>query len=210
MPWAYSTSNASIQKAWGPSLYFGLHGNRNTNEAAISIETSTMKFHFSHAVARLAMVLPIAHGQILRFSCSQLVVERLDPLVNPGMNPSTHLHQIIGGVRERLHVMYKKDADQPRIERLQRLDGPQDTGPSIGGNMHQLPVCRRLLELLDSRSVLPSSKRYIPPSQPEAQCWFRASDRRHDGVLQFKLQWWESHCFQACESLPIPYYKGLD
>ncbi|KXX80609.1 hypothetical protein MMYC01_202676 [Madurella mycetomatis] len=33
----------------------------------------------------------------LRFSCSQLVVDRLDPLVNPGQAPSPHLHQIVGG-----------------------------------------------------------------------------------------------------------------
>ncbi|SPO03574.1 uncharacterized protein DNG_06257 [Cephalotrichum gorgonifer] len=34
---------------------------------------------------------------LLRFGCSQLTVQRLDPLVNPGMAPSPHLHQIIGG-----------------------------------------------------------------------------------------------------------------
>jgi hypothetical protein len=34
---------------------------------------------------------------LLRFSCSQLVVERLDPLVNPGLTQSPHVHQIIGG-----------------------------------------------------------------------------------------------------------------
>ncbi|KAF2786558.1 hypothetical protein K505DRAFT_259637 [Melanomma pulvis-pyrius CBS 109.77] len=33
----------------------------------------------------------------LRFGCSQLVVERIDPLVNPGVNPSPHTHQIVGG-----------------------------------------------------------------------------------------------------------------
>ncbi|KAG9234742.1 hypothetical protein BJ875DRAFT_375744 [Amylocarpus encephaloides] len=33
----------------------------------------------------------------LRFACSQLVIERLDPLVNPGANPSPHMHQIVGG-----------------------------------------------------------------------------------------------------------------
>lgn len=33
---------------------------------------------------------------MLRFSCSQLVVERLDPLVSPGMKPSPHVHQIVG------------------------------------------------------------------------------------------------------------------
>ncbi|KAK0614339.1 hypothetical protein B0T14DRAFT_606649 [Immersiella caudata] len=34
---------------------------------------------------------------MLRFQCSQLVIERLDPLVNPGSIPSPHLHQIVGG-----------------------------------------------------------------------------------------------------------------
>lgn len=33
----------------------------------------------------------------LRFGCSQLVVERSDPLVNPGMLPTPHMHQIVGG-----------------------------------------------------------------------------------------------------------------
>lgn len=46
-------------------------------------------------VAGLALIAP-AHG-LLRFSCSQLVVERLDPLVNPGLVGTPHLHQIIGG-----------------------------------------------------------------------------------------------------------------
>ncbi|KAF2737781.1 hypothetical protein EJ04DRAFT_590454 [Polyplosphaeria fusca] len=51
----------------------------------------------------LALLVKHALGQIenrmamLRFECSQLVVERLDPLVNPGMVPSPHLHQIVGG-----------------------------------------------------------------------------------------------------------------
>ncbi|KAF2458108.1 hypothetical protein BDY21DRAFT_371012 [Lineolata rhizophorae] len=34
---------------------------------------------------------------MLRFSCSELVIERLDPLVFPGDNPSPHLHQVVGG-----------------------------------------------------------------------------------------------------------------
>ncbi|KAH9872068.1 hypothetical protein J1614_006329 [Plenodomus biglobosus] len=34
---------------------------------------------------------------MLRFACSQLTVERADPLVNPGQAPSPHTHQIIGG-----------------------------------------------------------------------------------------------------------------
>ncbi|KAK7957870.1 hypothetical protein PG988_012718 [Apiospora saccharicola] len=36
-------------------------------------------------------------GAMLRFGCSQAVIERLDPLVNPNLNPSAHMHQIVGG-----------------------------------------------------------------------------------------------------------------
>ncbi|KAF2110505.1 hypothetical protein BDV96DRAFT_667542 [Lophiotrema nucula] len=39
----------------------------------------------------------VAAQQMLRFACSQLVVERTDPLVNPGMKYTPHLHQIVGG-----------------------------------------------------------------------------------------------------------------
>jgi hypothetical protein len=39
----------------------------------------------------------ISAQNMLRFACSQLTVERADPLVNPGMRPSPHTHQIIGG-----------------------------------------------------------------------------------------------------------------
>lgn len=45
----------------------------------------------------LGMLLP-ANAGLLRFGCAQLTVQRLDPLVNSGSNPSPHLHQIIGGV----------------------------------------------------------------------------------------------------------------
>jgi Domain of unknown function (DUF1996) len=38
-----------------------------------------------------------AAQQMIRFSCSQLVIERLDPLVNPGLEQTPHLHQIVGG-----------------------------------------------------------------------------------------------------------------
>lgn len=41
-----------------------------------------------------------AQGSMLRFACSQLVVERTDPLVNPGMKYTPHLHQIVGGKSE--------------------------------------------------------------------------------------------------------------
>lgn len=34
---------------------------------------------------------------MLRFGCPQIVIDRLDPLVQPGIAPSAHVHQIVGG-----------------------------------------------------------------------------------------------------------------
>ena len=39
----------------------------------------------------------VAAQELMRFGCSQLVFDRIDPLVNPGSLPSPHLHQVIGG-----------------------------------------------------------------------------------------------------------------
>lgn len=50
--------------------------------------------------AILLAITPLTFGGLLRFQCSQLVIERLDPLVAPGQLPSSHLHQIVGGVRK--------------------------------------------------------------------------------------------------------------
>lgn len=36
-------------------------------------------------------------SDFLRFACSQLVIERTDPIVNPGVRPTPHMHQIVGG-----------------------------------------------------------------------------------------------------------------
>jgi len=38
-----------------------------------------------------------ASAAMMRFSCSQLVIDRIDPLVQPGSLPSAHLHQVVGG-----------------------------------------------------------------------------------------------------------------
>ncbi|MBE3049309.1 DUF1996 domain-containing protein [Candidatus Bathyarchaeota archaeon] len=55
-----------------------------------------MKLTTLAAASGLLGAVPI--DALLRFGCSQLTVQRLDPLVNPGSAPSPHLHQIIGGV----------------------------------------------------------------------------------------------------------------
>jgi hypothetical protein len=43
------------------------------------------------------MARQFAQAAMMRFQCSQLVFDRIDPLVQPGQTPSTHLHQIVGG-----------------------------------------------------------------------------------------------------------------
>jgi hypothetical protein len=59
-----------------------------------------MKISALHALA----LLSVTHAQnqtrgapMMRFACSQLTVECLDPLVNPGLLGSPHTHQIVGG-----------------------------------------------------------------------------------------------------------------
>ncbi len=38
-----------------------------------------------------------AAQELMRFGCSQLTIDRIDPLVNPDQTPSQHMHQVIGG-----------------------------------------------------------------------------------------------------------------
>ncbi|VBB86879.1 Putative protein of unknown function [Podospora comata] len=53
--------------------------------------------YWSNVLTAAIVPLTGVRAAMLRFSCSQLVVDRLDPLVNPGQVPSPHLHQIVGG-----------------------------------------------------------------------------------------------------------------
>lgn len=60
-----------------------------------------------NALAAGALLAQCVSAQnMLRFACSQLTVERADPLVNPGMAPSPHTHQIIGGNSFNLSVRH--------------------------------------------------------------------------------------------------------
>jgi len=52
---------------------------------------------FKSIVAAAAASQLAAAQELMRFGCSQLTIDRIDPLVNPGSNPSAHMHQIIGG-----------------------------------------------------------------------------------------------------------------
>jgi hypothetical protein len=48
-------------------------------------------------LAFLAVVALAECQTMLRFGCSQIVIDRIDPLVNPDQLPSTHMHQVVGG-----------------------------------------------------------------------------------------------------------------
>ena len=49
------------------------------------------------SLAAMAAVQFASAQELMRFGCSQLTIDRIDPLVNPGALPSPHMHQIIGG-----------------------------------------------------------------------------------------------------------------
>ena len=65
----------------------------------------------------LALVVVAPSSAIVRFHCSQLVRERLDPLVEPGANPSAHVHQIVGGVSG-TSLSCHTDSSHARVEFL--------------------------------------------------------------------------------------------
>lgn len=73
-------------------------------------------------LALLGVLAPVQ--ALIRFGCSQLTVQRLDPLVNPGLVPSPHLHQIIGGVSAKRTQAVTESRLNTLSELVQRDDGP--------------------------------------------------------------------------------------
>ncbi|KAI1317011.1 hypothetical protein F5Y16DRAFT_414676 [Xylariaceae sp. FL0255] len=56
---------------------------------------------------------------MMRFSCSQLVIERLDPLVNPGVVPSPHLHQVdFSELLDCRHVLPRPNRTYKRVNQF--------------------------------------------------------------------------------------------
>ena len=66
----------------------------------------------------------VAAQQMLRFACSQLVVERTDPLVNPGIKFTPHLHQIVGG--NSFNVSMDPSNDPAQLSTCTSCSFPQD------------------------------------------------------------------------------------
>ncbi|TVY83302.1 hypothetical protein LSUE1_G001546, partial [Lachnellula suecica] len=49
------------------------------------------------SLVTVALAVSQTHAAMTRFACSQLVTERLDPIISPGVVGSQHMHQIVGG-----------------------------------------------------------------------------------------------------------------
>lgn len=90
--------------------FFCKHATESSSDPCALLDHPYLACAFSIAVKSALMMFwsallfaAAAKGQFsqglnhLRFGCSQLTVERLDPLVNPGMIGTPHTHQIIGG-----------------------------------------------------------------------------------------------------------------
>ena len=62
------------------------------NTLALSL---ALAVRYAEAVpANGLMARQFAQAAMMRFQCSELVYDRIDPLVQPGIAPSTHMHQV--------------------------------------------------------------------------------------------------------------------
>jgi hypothetical protein len=75
-------------------------------------------------LAAAAFAQNAAAQNMLRFACSQLVVERTDPLVNPGMKYTPHLHQIVGG--DAFNVTMDSSQDPAQLSKCTSCSFVQD------------------------------------------------------------------------------------
>lgn len=73
------------------------NNNNKTPSERGSSQKKEAKMHMWTSVAVALLANSAAAQNMLRFACSQLVVDRVDPLVNPGVRYTPHLHQIVGG-----------------------------------------------------------------------------------------------------------------
>jgi hypothetical protein len=108
-----------------------------------------------HWTRFLALALAVPSSAIVRFACSQLAIERLDPLVNPGSVPSSHVHQIVGGVSKTAPIF--KSSPNYLLELVQREYGSLERY-ARGIHLYIVPIWRRLLKLLDCSPLLPRAK----------------------------------------------------
>jgi len=118
-------------------------------------------------VLALAGAATAQQAHMMRFACSQLTVERLDPLVNPGVVGTPHTHQIVGGNSLRAEM---KPLEYDQVERSTCTSCTFSEGES-----HQaycvlvlglsLITGDRLFELLDGGAVFPRKEWDVQASE---------------------------------------------
>jgi hypothetical protein len=60
----------------------------------LALTLALAAYDASASPANGLMARQFAQAAMMRFQCSQLVYDRIDPLVQPGLLPSTHMHQV--------------------------------------------------------------------------------------------------------------------
>ncbi|KAH8166225.1 hypothetical protein CIB48_g1986 [Xylaria polymorpha] len=149
----------------------------------------------------LALLVERGSGQampMMRFQCSQLVVDRLDPLVNPGVVPSPHLHQIVGGNSFNAS-MDPKTHDLPSSSTCTSCTFSEDFSNYWGQYTTPSPVTEIMLTSLSDglQAGLPDvgGRRHVPRAEQRAQGVppLHAGDRRQ-----------EQHQLRAPDSQSLP------
>jgi hypothetical protein len=79
-----------------PAIGYGVH-HRLCCFTFQDSTTEAIKMQWKKGIIALGLLAQGTAAQMIRFGCSQLVIARMDPLVNPGMAQSPHVHQIVGG-----------------------------------------------------------------------------------------------------------------
>lgn len=91
-----SSSSRSVIKSRPPRSVRRPHFQHHDHVPPLKINntttTTTMK-----PISLAALAAPVLVQAGLRFGCSTLTIQRVDPVVEPGAAPAAHLHHIVGG-----------------------------------------------------------------------------------------------------------------
>ena len=91
--------------------------------------------HLKASIAALAAAQLAAAQELMRFGCSQLTIDRIDPLVNPGSLPSPHVHQVIGG--NSFNVSMSPDSlDPPQVSTCTSCTDSEDFSNDWTANVY--------------------------------------------------------------------------
>ncbi|RYC63819.1 hypothetical protein CHU98_g2363 [Xylaria longipes] len=115
-----------------------------TTRPVISRILDRRKMQLNVVAAFALLAQGVSAVAVLRFGCSQIVVERLDPLVNPDVSPSPHIHQVLDkrpNLRECSSIVQTPDEHSMHTEADvdQVLQGPERNIQAREPNAESLP-----------------------------------------------------------------------